>query len=530
MFHHFKNDISAIASPTLFTWPFHYTPHRLSLLAAQQVQEYIATQEQWHEQLREGKMFGVLVVEHPKYGRGFLAAFSGNLQGKNLHPYFTPPIYDMLQPEDFFRQGEAEITLINEQIRSMLSSEEYALAKEHLETTKQQMEETLAHLKEWLRSGKAQRNERRKEGEQEEVLILESQRQNAEAQRLKRKAKEQLLEAQQRVENFQAEINKKKELRQTLSARLQQRLFSQFILLNAKGQTRNLCDIFAQQGEQIPPAGAGECAAPKLLQYAYSNNLKPIAMAEFWWGESPRGEVRRHGEFYPSCNSKCKPILGFMLQGLDVEPNPLLEIKPQEPEIVWEDEHLVVINKPEGMLSVKGKTGVRSAQEWAEERYAEAMIVHRLDQATSGLMVIAKHKTAHEALQKQFISRSVKKCYIALLDGVITPSEGEIRLPLKLDYDNRPRQKVDEDGRKAHTIYKVESITDGKTRIRFYPITGRTHQLRVHAAHHLGLGAPIIGDDLYGKGGERLCLHAATLEFQHPVSEQIISLQSAPEF
>jgi tRNA pseudouridine32 synthase/23S rRNA pseudouridine746 synthase len=267
-----------------------------------------------------------------------------------------------------------------------------------------------------------------------------------------------------------------------------------------------------------------------LLQYAYKNGLQPLAMAEFWWGDSPKGEVRQHGNYYPACNSKCKPILGHMLIGLDVEPNPLMEIAPPEPKIIWEDDDLVAIDKPSGMLSVRGKSGVRSAEEWATERYPEAMIVHRLDQSTSGILVIAKHKAAHEALQKQFISRTVKKSYVALLEGEISHSEGEIRLPLKLDYEHRPRQMVAQDGRAAHTIYKVEGVEDGCTRIRFYPITGRTHQLRVHAAHASGLGTPIVGDDIYGTSGERLMLHAETIEFIHPTLGKKISLQSKAEF
>jgi tRNA pseudouridine32 synthase/23S rRNA pseudouridine746 synthase len=323
-----------------------------------------------------------------------------------------------------------------------------------------------------------------------------------------------------------------------MSQELQAWLFHQYQLLNARGEVKDLVDIWQEyysrpklrQKYPLPPGGTGDCCAPKLLQYAYKNGLQPLAMAEFWWGNSPKGEVRQHGNYYPACNSKCKPILGHMLIGLDVEPNPLMEIAPPEPKIIWEDDDLVAIDKPSGMLSVKGKSGVRSAEEWATERYPEAMIVHRLDQSTSGILVIAKHKAAHEALQKQFISRTVKKSYVALLEGEIPHTEGEIRLPLKLDYEHRPRQMVAQDGRAAHTIYKVEGVEDGRTRIRFYPITGRTHQLRVHAAHADGLGTPIVGDDIYGTPAERLMLHAETIEFIHPASGETISLQSKAEF
>ena len=253
-------------------------------------------------------------------------------------------------------------------------------------------------------------------------------------------------------------------------------------------------------------------------------------MAEFWWGNSPRGEVRQHGLFYPACNGKCKPILEHMLKGLDVEPNPLLEIVAPEPKIVWEDEDIIAIDKPSGMLSVRGKSGVRSAEEWAEERYSEAMIVHRLDQSTSGILIIAKSKAVHEALQKQFIARSVKKSYVAILEGIVEAKSGEISLPLKLDYDNRPRQMVAADGRSALTHFEVEGYAAGRTRIRLYPITGRTHQLRVHAAHAEGLGTPIVGDDIYGKSDKRLMLHAETLEFTHPTTGEILRLESKAEF
>lgn len=531
MLHRFSFDIKDIELPKQFTYPFHYTPHPLCKAAASEVQEYIYSHHEWHKELHEGKMFGVLVVKDSNSKIGFLAAFSGNLAGSNSHEYFVPAVYDMLQPDDFFKREEAEISAINRKITELESSDSLLTAMSFLAQEKEACDEALKQIKTRLAQGKAERNRLRESGEyDEQVLILASQRENAEAQRQKRQLKERMERATAQVTELQAAIDMLKQERQQRSAKLQMALFAEFKMLNALGEERNLCEIFAPTTQQIPPAGAGECAAPKLLQYAYRNGLQPLCMAEFWWGNSPKGEVRQHGNYYPSCNSKCKPILGFMMQGLKVEPNPLMEIAPPEPKIIWEDDDLVAIDKPSGMLSVKGKSGVRSAEEWALERYPEAMIVHRLDQSTSGILVIAKHKDAHEALQKQFISRTVKKSYIALLDGVITNAEGEIRLPLKLDYEHRPRQMVAEDGRAAHTIYKVESIEDGLSRVRFYPITGRTHQLRVHAAHAQGLGTPIIGDDIYGTGGERLMLHAETIEFSHPTSDERISLESKAEF
>ena len=530
MLHRFSTDISGIEPPTLFTYPFHYTPHPLCRIAAEEVQAYLASRTEWHEEINKGKMFGVLVVES-EGEMGFVAAFSGNLAGSNNHEYFVPAVYDMLRPNDFFKRGEIEISAINQRIKELEKSDEYLAAKRNLSDVERECEATLKAIKVRLKEGKELRSRQRAEGVcDEEALILASQRENAEAQREKRAAKERVEQAVAALSTIQSLIDNLKEERQQRSAELQMMIFREFRMLNAEGVERDLCDLFAPTAQQVPPAGAGECAAPKLLQYAYRCGMRPVAMVEFWWGASPKGEVRQHGLFYPACNGKCKPILEHMLVGLEVEPNPLMEIAPPEPKIVWEDSDMVVIDKPSGMLSVRGKSGVRSAEEWAQERYPEAMIVHRLDQSTSGILVIAKHKKAHEALQKQFVSRTVKKSYVALLEGVVSVKEGEIRLPLKLDYENRPRQMVAEDGRAAHTIFAVEGYADGRTRIRFYPVTGRTHQLRVHAAHAEGLNTPIVGDDIYGTSAERLMLHAETIEIEHPTTGEVISLVSKTEF
>ena len=530
MLHRFTSDIQCYELPKQFTYPHHYTPHPLAVLAAEEVQCYIASRQEWKEELDKGKMFGVLVVE-VEGEIGFLAAFSGHLVGSNDHEYFVPAVYDMLRPGDFFKLEEANITAINKQIKALEADDEFRTANIELEQTKQECEDELEAIKMRLAEGKAKRNRLRSEGNyNEQELILQSQHEKAEATRQKRAIKERLESATQHVSKLIKRIDNLKFERQQRSAELQMRLFAEFRMLNMRGEERDLCSIFAPTAQHTPPAGAGECAAPKLLQYAFKQGMRPIAMAEFWWGNSPKGEVRQHGTFYPACNGKCKPILEHMLQGLDVEPNPLLNIVAPEPKILWEDESIVVIDKPSGMLSVRGKLDIRSAEEWALERYTEAMIVHRLDQSTSGILVIAKNKDAHEALQKQFIAHTVKKSYVALLNGIVLEKRGEIRLPLKLDYDNRPRQMVAADGRAAHTLFEVEDYTEGHTRIRFYPITGRTHQLRVHAAHKEGLGTPIVGDSIYGKSAERLMLHAETLEFTHPTTGEYIRIESKAEF
>lgn len=533
MLHRFKVDISGISLPRLFTWPFHYVPHPLCLQAAAEVKRYISSRGDWREELQRGKMFGVLVVTDSDGETGFLAAFSGNLAGTNRHEYFVPPVYDMLRPDDFFRRGEAEIEYLSARIAEAEQSEGFIAAKSAVEQARQRQQEQMAAAKETMRLSKARRDARRAAGDDPAPLILESQRERADLQRLKQRLREDVEQAEKRYAELEARIEAMRSERHRRSAELQMELFARFRMLNARGEEKDLCELFAPTPQHVPPAGAGECAAPKLLQYAYRNSMHPIAMAEFWWGDSPSGEVRRHGEFYPACTGKCKPILSFMLQGLDVEPNPLLEIRPPEPRVVWEDDSLVVIDKPGGMLSVDGKSGVRSVAAWARERYPDAtgpIIVHRLDQSTSGLMVLAKDKQTHAALQAQFIQRTVKKLYTALLDGHPEHEEGRITLPLKLDYENRPRQMISADGRSAVTLYKVIGYEGGRTRILFRPLTGRTHQLRVHAAAAEGLDCPIAGDDIYGRGGQRLCLHASLLEFDHPTLKRRMRFESKPGF
>lgn len=533
MFHRFSTSIEGIPLPERFTWPFHYEPHPLSRLAADEVQRYIATQNHWHEEIAEGKMFGVLVVENADKEIGFLAAFSGNLAGRNDHQYFVPAVYDMLQPDDFFRREEAAISAINHKIKIVEQEEGVRLRSKALRRRREAVE---CNIKGEIVRLKAQMEQL--QSDKSDHLCAEWQRAisalNSDIQRLKNlysKEQRAINAEEQALRDMVAPLQAERHAR---SAALQQRLFAEFRMLNALGQTKDLCEIFAPTKQGTPPAGAGECAAPKLLQYAYQNSLKPLCMAEFWWGASPRGEVRRHGCFYPSCNSKCKPILLFMMQGLEVEPNALEQIKPAEPAILWEDDYLVVIDKPEGMLSVEGKSGVRSVEEWAKEHYPTAsgpLIVHRLDQSTSGILLIAKDKASHKALQEQFIAHTIRKEYIALLEGEINERTGRISLPLKLDYEHRPRQMVAHDGRKAVTQYEVLSIAEHRTLIKFYPQTGRTHQLRVHSAHHQGLNAPIVGDDIYGYGGkERLHLHASKIVFRHPCTSEQIIIDSTPPF
>ena len=564
MIHFFKKPVSYLALPEKFTYPFHYTPHPLCVLAAEEVKAYIASRKEWQEELASGKMFGVLIVQtdngitnNEENQIGYLAAFSGNLAGKNLHPYFVPPVYDLLQPEGFFKIEEEQISAINIRIRELENSSSYLGSKEKWKIETEQAKAVLNQAKAELKMAKEAREIRRQSSpelseEEQASLIRESQYQKAEYKRLEKEWKKRLEELETEVRHFDIEIERLKTERKERSAALQRKLFEQFRMLNAQGEVKDLYTIFEQTVQKVPPAGAGECALPKLLQYAYLHQLKPLAMAEFWWGDSPKNEIRHHGYYYPSCKGKCEPILQHMLQGLEIDENPLLNPvhEEEELEIVFEDEWLLVVNKPAGMLSVPGKAEDRdSVYHRLKKKYPEAtgpMIVHRLDMATSGLLLVAKTKKVHQDLQAQFANRSIKKRYVAVLDGIVLSERtGRIELPLCLNPLDRPRQIVSKEyGKEAITEYKIisesEKIIDESersineprkyTRIVFYPLTGRTHQLRVHADHPEGLGCPILGDELYGKKADRLYLHAEYIEFRHPIYGDIFRIQKKADF
>ena len=539
MFHSFQTSIAGIELPRLFTYPFHYTPHPLCVMAAGEVQAYINKQTRWKEELDKGKMFGVLIVRTSNGQTGYLAAFSGNLCGSNSHSLFVPPVYDLLKPDGFFKIEEEQISAINHQIGQLQNCDRYLELQQKMERETASSQQALSEARKVLKAAKEKREQRRlhRPNENEQVsMIRESQYQKAEFKRLERYWKEQISEIKTELESFSSQIEALKAERRNRSAALQQKLFQQFNFLNAKGETKNLCAIFEETVQKTPPAGAGECAAPKLLQYAYLSGLSPIAMAEFWWGESPKTEIRHHGYYYPSCRGKCEPILRHMLQGLNVEPAPSerYSLSQNMPEILFEDQWLLVLHKPEGVLSVPGKSEEQSIYSLLRARYPEAtgpLVVHRLDMATSGLLLAAKTQEVHRHLQAQFENRSIKKRYIALLDGILPEEEGVIDLPICPDYLDRPRQMVNEElGKTAITRYQVMDRKNGQTRIAFFPLTGRTHQLRVHAAHPLGLNCPIVGDELYGRKAERLYLHAEYLEFIHPVSGQRMVIEKKAEF
>ena len=538
LLHRFESDISVVEAPGRFNNPFYYSPHTLCVAAAGEVRAMLLRDSAVAADAARGKMFGVLVVRDSGGSLGYLAAFSGLLAGRNNVDGFVPPVFDLQSPNGYFKQEEGEITALNSRIKEAEGSDGYVAAIAAAGDLKRAMEEELTAMREEMRRCKQRRSELRAAGclssDDEAALVRESQFQKAELKRTTARWQQRIAECEAVVAPVKASVAAMKEERKRRSAALQRWLFEQFKVLNANGCEKSLLDIFAGHSGIIPPGGAGECAAPKLLQYAYLNSLTPIAVAEFWVGASPVGEVRRDGCFYGACKSKCEPILSFMLQGLDVEENALEKGGDiSSINIVYEDEHIVVVDKPSGVLSVPGIMGGTSVQQWLRDEYlhsSELFVVHRLDMATSGLLVAAKSMDAYKELQRQFAGREVKKQYTAILEGVPMRSEGIIELPLAADYDNRPRQKVDyAAGKPAITRYKVIGTVERDGRrcavVCFEPVTGRTHQLRVHAAHKDGLDSPIVGDALYGTVAERLMLHASRITFVHPVGKGVVTLE-----
>nr|WP_294774795.1 RluA family pseudouridine synthase [uncultured Flavobacterium sp.] len=539
----FQQNISGIALPDKFTFPFYYEPHELSIIAAKELQNYLETQTDFEHNfgLNEaqdglviGKMFGVLVVQNSQGELGYLWAFSGKLAQSNHHPLFVPTVFDMLQEDSFFKREEVILNEYNKKIEILENEKNYLKAIQLLEETKNQAEKEIQSQKETIKIGKKHRAEIRKNNPEAdtEQLNKQSQEEGILLKKMTQYWNHHITATEETVAEFTSTINQLKEERRQKSAQLQQQLFEQYAFLNQYQELKSLGAIFNGN----PPAGAGECAAPKLLHFAFQNDLKPIAMAEFWWGQSPKSEVRKHGQFYPACIGKCEPILAHMLKDIPLEDNPF-QINPAEGKtlaIVFEDEYLAVVNKPAEFLSVPGKQITDSVLTRMKALYPEAtgpFVVHRLDMSTSGLILIAKSTEVHKKLQAQFIKRTIKKRYIALLDGLLKENKGTIDLPLRVDLDNRPNQMVCyEHGKPAQTFWEVIERRENQTLVYFYPITGRTHQLRVHAAHKLGLNMPIVGDDLYGTKGNRLHLHAESITFKHPISKESVTISVAAEF
>ena len=554
--------LSGIDFPERMNNPLDYQPHPLCIAVCKELQTYLSEREDWREEIDKGKMFGVLIVENaqPASGApeiGYLAAYSGQIGGRSDWDDFVPAVFDYLQPDGYFKTHEAEISGINQSIRKLEANPHMKEAKGLILQLQEERKHTIAAYQEKIKKAKAKRDARREAGslnpEEEAEMVKESQFMKAELRRLKKSLSEKTsLETE--YEAYQADILSLKQLRKTLSDALQQWLFSQFRMQNHEGESKDLLEIFRDAAlrdypqatiatsriaalKMVPPAGSGECCEPKLLQYAYSLGYKPLQMAMFWWGESPKEEIRHHLHFYPACNGKCKPILQWMLPASTFEPAAVDLSLYNKVETLYEDREIAVIHKPEGLLSVPGKDAAQpSVYALMRSKYPEAtgpLIVHRLDMSTSGVMMIAKTEFAYHRLQKAFLNHQIQKKYVAIISGKVIPEKGIISLPLMPDYLDRPRQIVDHElGKEAITEYEVlEPVDDFHLRIALYPKTGRTHQLRVHCAHQEGLNAPILGDPLYGnEKAARLHLHAEEITFEHPLTGKKMTITRKADF
>ncbi len=570
----FKQAIADCDLPQRFTFPFCYEPHPLCLLAAHELQQKLQQELSNPQKLplefaQAGKMFGVLLVETEQGDVGYLAAFSGKLASYDLTNEksikFVPPVVDMKAQADFFHSESKVINQLNSELEILQSNPLLAAYQQVLTTMFNHQNEQLAQYQSQMSLNRQARKIKRGQAKESltdddlaqcfKQLAKESVYDKNQLRELKQYWCDLIAQEQQKLTVLTDDINAIKSKRKKLSTRLQKKLFKQYRLLNSAGVEKDLMELFQHALYPIPPAGTGDCAAPKLLQYAFGHKLKPLAMAEFWWGQAPKSAIRQHKKFYGACSGKCQPILKHMLEGITLDDNPLL-VNPalgKTLEIVYQDDDIVVVNKPSEFLSVPGKNIEDSVYLRIKQQFPQAtgsLIVHRLDMSTSGLMVLALTKRAQKNLQQQFINRTIKKRYVALLEGKVEGKvAGEINLPLRGDFDDRPRQLVCfEHGKQAKTQWQVIDTIDGKTKLYLQPVTGRTHQLRVHCAHPEGLNMPILGDDLYGNNSfdshnhnhnhshskkqntQRLYLHAQKLILHHPVSKNIMTFEVAADF
>lgn len=526
-FHEF--DTHELPVPQKLNNPFYVEISPLGKAAFQHFSEHLLTLPLVHNHFEAGgvgKMFGLLVVKNPSGKIGYLAAFSGKLNESVNIPGFVLPVFDTLVYDGFYKTGERILDEMNRALEALQQSPEYLTKIEELNALKVAHQKEIEVKNKDIKAAKASRKVQRVDASAEllEQLSQESINEQLWLKWRKKQMAQEQEALQKEIHAFEAQIQQLKNERKTRSQQLQQQLFENYTFLNAKQKKKNLLDIFNTFGIDVPPAGAGECAAPKLFQHAFENGYEPIELLEFWWGPSPASQIRVQGNFYPSCRSKCEPILHHMLSATESEAPPLLndDHRLKEIEVVYQDEYLAVLNKPYDVLSVPGKVQSLSVTDYLPTLFPNAerpMLVHRLDRATSGILLVAMNKTMYVKLQQQFVKRTVNKKYLAILNGILEHKTGVIDLPLRVDLDNRPQQLVCyEHGLPAQTRYEVLEIKNDLTKIAFYPITGRTHQLRVHAAHPSGLNIPIVGDDLYGTVSDRLYLHAAELIFEHPVS------------
>jgi tRNA pseudouridine32 synthase/23S rRNA pseudouridine746 synthase len=481
-----------------------------------------------------GKMFGVLVVEHA--GRiGYLRGFSGMVDGRWTVDGFVPPVFDAGARDAFWPAGERELAELDRQLAELDARAMPVRAE--LDAMVASDDAERVELRARHRANRDRRHVARAEpGADRHALDQQSRGDAAERDRLDARHAERRAPLDAALRSFDDQRTALEGRRTERSRVLLHQIHATYVLPSARGERRSLGELFAPAE---PPGGAGDCVAPKLLGYAFRHGLRPIALAELWLGAPPATGGRHAGVYYPACRGKCGPILAHMLDGVPTTPAPVFgggPIAADEPRTIFEDDWLVVVDKPVGLLSVPGRGGALRDSVLARlrERYPAAtgpLVVHRLDLDTSGVLLVAKDADTHTALQRLFARREIDKRYIAWLDGAVARDGGVIELALRVDLDDRPRQIVDRvHGDPAVTEWRVIERAGARTRVALTPHTGRTHQLRVHAAHPDGIAVPIVGDRLYGRPGERLLLHAEALAFVHPRTGETIVVESPAPF
>ncbi|WP_102363365.1 RluA family pseudouridine synthase [Vibrio cyclitrophicus] len=547
---HLVNSNVDLALPTRFTFPYYYTPHPTCELAMLQLQQSLT--DCGVNETSQGNLYAVLLVQNPTTQElGYLSAFSGLqldpaliYQLNNIN--FVPPAFDS---EKFQSQNSANLALqlqLENDIKKLQQSHNLDTLLVELEELKVESAQAIESFQLAMAANKAQRNELREQANHEKALgnqelasnLLkqlgnQSSQEKRDLKGLRIEWKQKIAERQSQVDAIESELKNRKQGYQVISAQLKTQRLSHYHFINQAKQSKSLLELL--DGKDALE-GSGDCCLPKLLNFAFECGLKPLALSEFWWGQPPKSQIRQHGNLYPVCQSKSFEILDHQLIGIELEDNPLI-VNPaigKSFDIVYEDKEIVVVNKPDEFLSVPGKFIEDSIYTRIKARYPNAtgpLIIHRLDMSTSGLLILALTAESNKHIQKQFIDRTVVKRYTALLEGEIDGKSGDISLPLRGDITDRPRQLVcHKHGRNAETYWEAVSSNNGKTKVHLYPKTGRTHQLRVHCAHPLGLGLPIRGDDLYGYKRERLHLHAGYLKLIHPTTGEWMEFEVPSEF
>ncbi|MGE5659542.1 MAG: pseudouridine synthase [Actinomycetota bacterium] len=489
----------------------------------------------------EGKMYGILLVELPDGTQRVLKAFSGLLKGCSCVAGWVPPI----PGRDQVALAEAHTLAELERLKQELIALQQLPERQQYETLVCEFEQQRQLMSLQHRESKQQRLAKRQLYSETltgvalatalEQLDSESRWQGIERRQLKRQQTMKLQPLQQLIAAADAKMRALKQQRQELSRQLQTQMHAAYSLTNFSGESRSLQQLLPSG----LPTGTGDCCAPKLLHYAAIQGLKPLAMAEFWWGPPSANQDKIPGEFYGACVERCQPLMGFLLSGLPQRTEHSNSYDPLATlPILYEDRWLIAVNKPAGLLSVPGRYRDRQDSVLSRLRHElpdgmALMAVHRLDQETSGILLLARDRQTYRQVTQQFQQRQVRKVYEAVLSGLVAPEQGEINLPLWGDPMLRPSQQVDEQrGKPSVTYFWVMARAEGYTRVELVPLTGRTHQLRVHAADRRGLGIPILGDRLYGcqAAATRLHLHARELHFEHPQFGETVHLQAVTPF